>query len=66
MRQDAAVLDRFLTSSDPFQETQPLELALIGRDVDEIRRRETVLRDQDRGSLALQLAEQFGRLADRD
>src|ERR1700694_2653968 len=59
----AAVLNRFLTPRYPFQQTQSLLKALIGSDVDEIRRRKAVVRDENGSTLALDLGQQFRRSA---
>ena len=63
MRDDATVLDRFLTACDAFEQGHSSLLLLEGFDIHEIGARQSMLRDQDRLLVAFQLGQELGGLA---
>ena len=63
MGNSTALFNGSFSSRDTFQQAHPALQGLICRDVDEIRTRHSVLRDQDRLSVALKLRQEFRGLA---
>ena len=59
----AALFNGSFSARDTFQQTHPAQQRLVCRDVDQIRTGHSVLRDQDRLAVALELRQQFRGLA---
>jgi len=63
MREHPALFDRLLTARDALEQTQSLLKLLKSRYVDQIRRWEPVLSDENRSAIGRELTQQFGCLA---
>mgnify|MGYP003529845185 CR=1 FL=1 len=63
MGDGTALFNGSLSTSDTFQQAHPALQGLKCSDIDQIRTRHSVLRDQDRLAVALKLRQQFRGLA---
>ena len=63
MRDGTALFDRWFSTSDAFQHAHAVLQRLKCRDVDQIRTGHSVLREQDRLAVALELRQQFRGVA---